>query len=56
MVECTILLKLFVISLAEIAGATIAHDKVTPMLFIDAMTTVARIKENVSSTMFVFMP
>lgn len=53
----TILVKLFVIILAEIAGATIAAAiKVTPMLFIDAITTVARMRENKSSTMYILTP
>jgi hypothetical protein len=53
----TILVKLFVIILAEIAGATIAAaSKVTPILFIDAITTVARIKEKISSTISVLTP
>ena len=53
----TILRKLLVSILAEIAGATIAAaSKVTPMLFIEAITTSARTRANTISRISVLMP
>ena len=52
-----ILKKLFVISLADIAGAIIATARrVTPMVFIAAITTIASTMENNKSTLSVFIP
>jgi hypothetical protein len=52
-----ILRKLFVRILAEMAGATIAAaSKVTPMLFIDAITTSARTRANTISRISVLTP
>jgi hypothetical protein len=52
-----ILRKLFVSILAEIAGATIAAaSKVTPILFIDAITTSARTRANTISRISVLTP
>ena len=52
-----ILKKLFVISLADIAGAIIATaSKVAPMVFIADITTMARTMENNKSTLSVFIP
>ena len=49
--------KLFVISLADIAGAIIATARsVTPIEFIAAITTMASTMENNKSTLFVLTP
>ena len=52
-----ILKKLFVISLADIAGAIIATARrVTPIEFIAAITTIASIIENNNSILYIFIP